>query len=85
VSVADPCWGDDGDAAWLRRNLLLSMLLLLVLPLFMLLDFACRRGIRWQLFISRILVALDAQRADTRDSDEGRADQKIQISRQHTE
>jgi hypothetical protein len=34
VSVADPCWGDDGDAAWLRRNLLLSMLLLLVLPLF---------------------------------------------------
>jgi hypothetical protein len=34
VSVADPCWGDDGDAVWLRRNLLLSMLLLLVLPLF---------------------------------------------------
>jgi hypothetical protein len=39
--VADPCWGDDGDAAWLRRNLLpsmllLSMLLLLFLPLFML-------------------------------------------------
>jgi hypothetical protein len=33
-SVADPCWGDDGDAAWLRRNLLLSMLLLLFLPLF---------------------------------------------------
>jgi hypothetical protein len=29
--------GDDEDAAWLRRNLLLSMLLLLFLPLFMLL------------------------------------------------